>query len=209
MAIQIEIINSKSSKEGEYTNPPRTGISLNWAGKVLCITLDKKRIALGLEDAPKSKLNRIKSLPRISGEFDYAGKRLTFKSASVLEAFKNVRDKKAKSFLDATEKQLNEILLPQTQIELHKNNLKVKNFNASEVTTSKVAEQETQYANRSVADKAEMDTTAEAMMHASADATVETTMNSKSTTTELDSSLDVDHNTSTDNPNSANGSKKV
>ncbi len=116
MAIELEMINSKFSQSGDYMSLPSTGFSLNWGGKLFCVTLNKKRFSLGFEEAPPSKLNQIKSLPRMSGEFDYAGKRFTFKSASILEAIKNVKDKKVKSFSEAFSQQIDEILLPQSQI---------------------------------------------------------------------------------------------
>ncbi len=117
MAIEIDLINSKTSKEGEFKRLPKTGMSFNWRGKVYSFTLDEKSLTYGVEVAPKSKLNQIKTLPRVSGEFDYAGKRLTFKAASFLEALKNVRDHKVNSLSKASATQLDEILLPQTQFE--------------------------------------------------------------------------------------------
>ncbi|MBT4761637.1 MAG: hypothetical protein HOO06_08080 [Bdellovibrionaceae bacterium] len=117
MAIEIDLINSKVSKKGQYKKLPKTGLSVNWGGKIICVTVDNRSISLGYDKAPKSKLNRISSLPRISGELDYAGKRLTLKTASLIEALSNLKTKKVKSFSKAVETQLNEIALPQTQMD--------------------------------------------------------------------------------------------
>ncbi len=97
MPIQLQIENQNFSAR---TDAPRTvaampqmGVSLDWAGFLLCLTFDHRGLTLGVDEAPISKVSRLKALPRSAFELQVAGKHLTYKYAPLLELVSSIKQK--------------------------------------------------------------------------------------------------------------------
>ena len=72
---------------------PKIGISVDWAGMTYCLELQAKSLHLGVDEARKSKLERLKFLPRTSFTFKINNLSLETKTTPLSEALTNLKGK--------------------------------------------------------------------------------------------------------------------
>ncbi len=90
---------------------PKVGVSVDWAGLTCCLQLKPEGLSIGLDESPKSKLERLKFLPRSSFSFQMSKFNLNAKLAPTSETLSNLKGKELKwpNFMEVFQQQLEEV----------------------------------------------------------------------------------------------------
>lgn len=119
MGIELKVIHSKYTSKN-WVSLPRVGINIEWLNTVFLATLDRSSLCFSVDEAPPSLIKKIKTLPKWSYEFDYAGRRIIIKSAPIIEALLTwpQKGKSLTSLMKLLKAQMDEIRPPFTELEI-------------------------------------------------------------------------------------------
>lgn len=94
MPISFATQKIQSSSKSLYQNWfPQLGFSLDWAGMTCCLQLQPEGLSVGVDEAAKTKLQRLKLLPRSSFYFRIHNFGIVGRSAPLPETLSNLRGK--------------------------------------------------------------------------------------------------------------------
>ncbi len=110
--MQVEI--NREAKPNSERSWPQLGVGVDWAGFLICATLDQKGLALGLDEAPSPEGVRLSALPRSAFELKMGRRQLSWKTSPTLEILWGLKKKplSLENFWTQTQSQLNEIPSP-------------------------------------------------------------------------------------------------